>query len=91
VQPGEDPEWDAAQWEQALAPFLEECGRIVFDPPARANHMTLIRERGPRHWDVFQTLMDPEGGADWHIEGEIQLASDHLPEGPMVRVRRVAR
>jgi hypothetical protein len=89
VQPDEDDPWDAARFETAIGPFLEEHGRIVFDPPARANSMTLLRERGPRRWDVFQSLMDPDGHADWTIEGEIELASDHVPEGPMIRVRRI--
>ncbi|MGH0038396.1 MAG: DEAD/DEAH box helicase [Myxococcota bacterium] len=91
VEPCEDDAWDAARFEAALAPFLAECGHIVFDPPARANSMTLIRERGPRRWDVYQSLMDPEGQTDWHIEGEIALVSDHLPEGPLVRMRAIAR
>jgi len=81
-----DDPWDAARFEAALAPFLAEHGRIVFDPPARASQMTLIRERGTRCWEVFQTLVDPDGEGLWHVEGEIELESEHLPEGPMVRL-----
>ncbi len=89
VQPDPDDPWDAERFERTLAPYLEEYERILFDPAARRNHWTLIRERGPGRWDVHQVLVDPAGDNLWNVEGEVALEGDQPPPGPMVRVRRI--
>jgi hypothetical protein len=81
--------WDAARFEQALAPYLEEYTRIVFTPDARQAHRTLLKPMGERRWEVFQTLVDPEGDALWAIEGEVDLRGQRDPEGALVAVRRI--
>jgi hypothetical protein len=86
-----DPEdaWTARRFELAMTPFLDEYERILFTPAARQSKRTLIKRTGPRIWDVFQTLVDPQGDDMWAIEGEIDLRQQRNPEGRMVRVRRI--
>jgi len=84
----EDP-WDAARFEDALALFYEEYARILFDPRARQAHLSLIKERGPRQWDVHQTLCDDQGEDIWKVEAEIHIDSLPLPDGPLLRIRRI--
>jgi superfamily II RNA helicase len=91
AQDPDDP-WDAARFERELAPFFADHERVVFGPEARRAHRTRIvpaPSRGPRHFDVTQVLVDPEGDDDWCLEGEIALPAEGAPEGPLVRPRRV--
>ena len=81
--------WDEERFEVALGPFLEEYGAIVFDPRARQAHLTLIKQRAPRRWDVHQVIVDEIGDNLWNLEGEIDLEDDPAPEGPLVRLRRI--
>jgi hypothetical protein len=87
----QDPEdvWDAARFEAALQPFLEEYGRVVFDGRARLADQTLIKTLAQRRFEVHQTLLDPSGDGAWHVEGEVDLEGERAPEGPLVRVRRI--
>ncbi len=87
----QDPEdaWDAGRFERALAPFLAEYERVLFTPVARQSHKTTLRSTGPRTWQVFQSLVDPEGDGLWAIEGLIDLSQQRNPEGRLVRVRRI--
>jgi superfamily II RNA helicase len=89
VRPGPGEAWDAERFERALAPFLAEYGSVVFTPDARQAHRTLIKPAGPRRWDVFQTLVDPEGDEAWAIEGEVDLRGDGDPAGALVAIRRI--
>ncbi|HTY16224.1 MAG TPA: DUF3516 domain-containing protein [Myxococcota bacterium] len=84
-----DDDWDAARFEAALAPFLAEHGRVVFEPRARAADKTLIKPVGPRRFDVHQVLCDPAGDDVWQIEGTVDLAAERSPAGPLVRMRRI--
>lgn len=87
-QDPEDP-WDAERFECALGPFYEEYERIVFNPRARAAHHTSIKRTGLGRWDVTQVLVDARGDDFWCVEGEIELSGEPLPEGPLLRVRRI--
>jgi len=88
AQDPDDP-WPPERFEAALAPFLEQHGRLRFDPAARRPHLTLLRERERDRFEVHQTLLDPDEEGLWEVEGEIALEDGHLPEGPMVRVLRI--
>ncbi|MCH2172216.1 DUF3516 domain-containing protein [Myxococcota bacterium] len=81
--------WDAGRFEEALAPFQREYGSIVFTPHQRSADFTTLKSTGPRTWDVFQTLADPEGDNLWAVEGEVDLTRDRDPQGPLVRIRRL--
>jgi len=88
LQDPDDP-WDAARFEQALAPFFAEYERLLFTPTARQSHRTTLTREAPRIWRVFQSLVDPAGDDLWAIEGEIDLRRERNPEGRLVRVRRI--
>jgi hypothetical protein len=83
-----DP-WDAARFQRALAPFLEEYQYLVFTPEARQSHRTLLRRTTDRTWDVFQVLLDSRGDNMWAIEGAVDLEGERDPAGPLVRLRRI--
>ncbi len=68
------------------SPFFAEHGEIVWTPAARAQHLTLVREVGPRVWDATQVLVDRDGENDWCIRTRVDLATGPLPEGPLVCV-----
>ncbi|MCZ6782468.1 MAG: DUF3516 domain-containing protein [Proteobacteria bacterium] len=81
--------WTAERFRLALAPFLEEYERIVFDPPARRNDLTWMRERESRLWDVRQVLVDPAGDNQWNVEAELDLRTGDVPAGPLLAVRAI--
>jgi len=87
-QDSSDP-WSADRFADALEPYLSEYERILFGPDARQAHRTRLEEWEPRHWRVFQTLLDPAGDDLWAIEGEVDLTHDRDPQGPLVRVLRI--
>ena len=39
--------------------------------------------------DVAQVLVDPGDENTWCVEGEIAFAGARLPDGPLVRLRRI--
>jgi superfamily II RNA helicase len=80
---------DAEELERALAPFLEEHGRILMTPEARRAHHTRIAKREARVFEVSQVLLDPTGENLWAIHGEVDLRTERDPEGPLVRIYRV--
>jgi len=83
-----DP-WDARRIEEALAPYYGEYPEIVFTPLARRPDRTLIKETAPRQWRVTQVLLDPDGDDLWCVECEIDLPPGKLPDGPLIRLRRI--
>jgi hypothetical protein len=89
VCPDPDDPWDEARFERELAPFFAEHERIVFEPRARTADKTVLRQEGPRRWSVQQVLCDPSGDDLWHVAGEVDLAGERSPAGPIVRVRRI--
>ena len=89
VRQDEHDVWDAARFEEALAPFLEEYGRIVFDGRARLGDQTLIKTLATRRFEVRQKLIDPAGDGFWNLEGDVDLEGERAPEGPLVRLRRI--
>jgi superfamily II RNA helicase len=89
VRPDPDAPWDAARLEEAIAPFLEEYGEILFTPEARRAHHTRLAATGPRTWDVTQVLLDPAGDGLWAIHGQVDLRKEREPEAPLVHVLRI--
>jgi hypothetical protein len=88
---GSDPDdpWDEARFAEALAPYFEEYDDLRFDPDARRNERTLIRDRAPGQWDVHQVLVDPVGDELWNVEGGVDLRDPPEPGTPLVRLRRI--
>ncbi len=89
VHPDPADPWDAARFEQALAPFRAEYGAIVFTPEARRAHHTSLRAAGPRRFDVTQVLADASGDNLWALHGEVDLRQERDPELPLVRLVRI--
>jgi superfamily II DNA/RNA helicase len=84
-----DDPWDAARLERALEPYFEDYDRLLFTPAARQAHNTHLKSSGPRKWDVFQVLLDPEGDGLWAIAGEIDLSDARDPEGSLIELRGI--
>jgi hypothetical protein len=86
-----DPDdlWDAERFARALAPFFEEYGSLGFSPDARLAHRTRVDAAGPRRWRVAQVLVDPAGDELWAVHGEVDLARERDPQGPLLAVRRI--
>jgi hypothetical protein len=89
VRQDPDDPWDAERFAEALAPFLEEYERVLFDPGARQAHRTAIRQTAPRVWDVQQVLADPQGDDIWSLQGEVDLSGETSQDHPLVRVRAI--
>lgn len=89
VRQDPDDPWDAERFQEAMAPFLEEYGELVFTPEARQHRWTRIETTGPLTREVTQTLLDPEGDNLWAVHGEVDLHGLTEVEGPLVRVVRI--
>ncbi|MCP4005438.1 MAG: DUF3516 domain-containing protein [bacterium] len=89
IRSPDDEPWDGPRMSRTLAPFYEEYDQIVFDQRARLSEFTLIRDDGPRRWQVTQRLLDPEGDNFWCLEGEVDLSGESTPEGPIVCLTRI--
>jgi superfamily II RNA helicase len=88
AQDGDEP-WPAEKFAAALAPFLEEHERLVFNHWARLPDKTLLREVEPHLWLVRQTLLDPQEENHWYIEAEVDLRDNAVPEGPLLQIVRI--
>jgi superfamily II RNA helicase len=85
----EDDAWPADRFEEALKPFYEEYGRILFDPNARSAARTQIRNLAPGRYAVTQILVDDQDDNMWFLEGEIDLGEIQGLDDPWIAVRRV--
>ena len=81
--------WTARRLEEALAPFHEEYGKLLFNHEARQSQHTRIVETGPRTWDVTQVLIDPEGDHLWHLAATVDLRRPEAFEAPLLRLERI--
>ena len=81
--------WSAARFGQALEPFFEEYGELVFTPQARQVRNTVLKPTAARRWDVQQVLVDPEADNLWCVRGEVQLEAETPPSGLLVRLRHI--
>jgi hypothetical protein len=82
-----DP-WTAERIERELAPYLEEYGRVTAEPRARQAHLTNLREREARIWDVQQALVDDAGDNAWAVHAQIDLR-DEVSDGPLIELIRI--
>jgi len=89
--PSEHPSnsWDAQRLEEAMEPFYEEHGEIVFTPLARRSDTTQITPLAPGRWEVMQTLLDPAGENFWHISSEVFLSPAGSGEDLSIRLIRI--
>ncbi|MES1243694.1 MAG: DUF3516 domain-containing protein [Acidobacteriota bacterium] len=85
----EGDRWDPERFEQAMKPFYEEYGDLVFTPEARRHQYTHIRQVDERVWEVAQTILDPQGDNLWAVQGAVDLRDPDVMDGPLVSVVRV--
>jgi superfamily II RNA helicase len=81
--------WDAERFEAAITPFFDEYGELVSGAEARLHHLTNLKAAGPRQWEVTHTLLDPKGDHTWAIFAGIDLRDGSVPDGPILRIRRI--
>jgi superfamily II RNA helicase len=86
------PAWTTDRLAAELAPYFSEHGSIVTTPLARNPRNTVMKEAGPRLWDVEQRIVDPQGDEDWAIVGRVDLSvPPATEEAPLVELVRVGR
>ena len=89
VRPDSEDPWTPERLEEAMAPYLEEHGRVSFDHRARLAHLTHVSELAPRLWTVRQTLVAPEGETLWMLDAEVDLREPREDDGPLVALRQI--
>ncbi|GAB2621961.1 DEAD/DEAH box helicase [Streptomyces capparidis] len=87
---GQDDNWDAARWEQAMDPYWEEHDDLGTGPDARGPKLLHIEEQ-PGAWLVRQVFDDPAGDHDWGIDAEVDLTASDEEGRAVVRVTGVNR
>ena len=86
------PAWTSDRLATELAPYFAEHPSISTTPLARNQRNTVIKQSGPRLWDVEQRIVDPEGDEDWAIFARVDLtAPPAVEEAPIVELVRVGR
>jgi superfamily II RNA helicase len=89
VRQDPDDPWPPDRFEEAMKPFYEEYGELVFAPEARRHQHTHVRAVDERVWEVAQTLLDPQGDNLWAVQGIVDLRDPDVMDGPLVKVARV--
>jgi superfamily II RNA helicase len=82
-------DWTAKKLEEAMAPYFAEHASVVLTPAGRRPSLTLMKDVGPRQWEVQQRIMDPEGHGDWMLDCEIDLRDRKAEDGPLLILRRI--
>jgi len=90
VAPGAAEPWDAARFEEALAPFFAEHAALLDTAEARRHQWTQIRPAGDRQWEVLQTLLDPEGDNLWGIRARVDLRRATAVDHPLLEPIAIA-
>jgi superfamily II RNA helicase len=88
---GAEP-WTPERFTRALAPFLSAHKMLLTTPAARQPNFTRIDALEPRRYRAQQTLLDPEGEADWSLDCIVDLTdlTDAKPEGaPLLDLQRI--
>lgn len=88
LRPGTQ-QWSAQELEDAMAPFVAEYGKLLFDHSARLPDKTRIEQVAPQQWDAFQTLVDPEGDNQWMIHANVDLNEPPSPDAPAISLVRI--
>ncbi|MCH7866827.1 MAG: DUF3516 domain-containing protein [Myxococcales bacterium] len=89
VHQDRDDPWDAARFEAELLPFYAEYEAILFQPSARQAHLASVKEIRPGVYEARQVLSDEIGDNLWNLEAEVHVERLPLPDGPLLRLRRI--
>jgi superfamily II RNA helicase len=86
---GSPDHWSADRFEEAMTPFFERFGELVFDHGARLADKTTISRTGEHTWRAVQVLCDPERENLWCIETTVDLGDEDSLDGPIIAVERI--
>jgi superfamily II RNA helicase len=89
VRADDDDPWTKQRFEESLAPFLEEHGRVVFDHRARQPGFCRIDEEGDGTFRVRQTLCDAAEHDEWFVEATITPNAIEDPDEPWLALLRI--
>ncbi|HIT77022.1 MAG TPA: DUF3516 domain-containing protein, partial [Candidatus Avipropionibacterium avicola] len=81
---------DADAWDRALESYYDEHDSVGIDASARSPQMLQI-DVEDRRWLLRQTLADPEGHHDWHLEAEVDLMASETAGAAVVRATALRR
>ena len=84
-QDPEDP-WDAARFQEAMAPFYEEYEKLITTHQARQPTQTLFRETSRESWRAEQLLLDPADDNFWVIEAHVTFDDGYSESEPIIMV-----
>jgi superfamily II RNA helicase len=86
-----DGTWTPAAFEAALAPWIEEQGRVDVTPAARRPDRSLVAGTGDRRWSAVQSLLDAEGEPDWALHCVVDLSGPATPDpdAPLIALVRI--
>lgn len=65
--------WSADRLREAFAQYYSEHTSIGIDGDARGANRFVLTEGADRRWTVVQTLLDPDGFAEWRLTAEFDL------------------
>ena len=87
----QDPgdQWPAERIADALSPFFDQYGELVFDHAARRKKHTQRTESGPRRWTIIQNLVDPEDDDLWRLELVVDLNRTIEAGEPIIALQRI--
>ncbi|HIT75191.1 MAG TPA: DUF3516 domain-containing protein [Candidatus Avipropionibacterium avicola] len=90
VEPSLPVVMDADAWDRALESYYDEHDSVGIDASARSPQMLQI-DVEDRRWLLRQTLADPEGHHDWHLEAEVDLTASETAGAAVVRATALRR
>ncbi len=81
--------WTPDRFENAMVPFFERFGSLIFDHRSRLADKTTITRTGEHTWRAIQVLCDPEGEDLWCIEATVDLGDVESLDGPVISIVRI--
>lgn len=83
-----DSGFDQDRWEDLLDDYFDDYSDIDMGPDARGPKLLSIK-KNDGEWLVRQTILDPEGNADWGIEATVNLEESNMEGAPVVTLTYV--
>ncbi|MDA7618063.1 DUF3516 domain-containing protein [Verrucomicrobia bacterium] len=82
----ENQEWSVPRLEDAMGPYFEEYDHIRLDADARDPRWFKVEKETTTHWQVRQTLLDPEEDGAWFLSFEVDLSTSSTVARPVMRM-----
>ena len=87
----ENVDWPFPKLEDALGPYFDEHEYIRMDADARNPKWIQINDKEENLWTVRQTILDPEGHADWSLLFEVHLLESKSKSHPVMKLIEIQR